>query len=63
MYVCTFLEDGVSEKRVVYTDTNEDKISLMVRKILPVEMKHTSFLFIKTIPFFLLLTAPGLLFD
>nr|CAE05998.4 OSJNBa0016O02.8 [Oryza sativa Japonica Group] len=29
VYVCTFLEDGVSEKRVVYTDTNEDKISLM----------------------------------
>uniref|UniRef100_A0A0E0KRN7 Uncharacterized protein n=1 Tax=Oryza punctata TaxID=4537 RepID=A0A0E0KRN7_ORYPU len=29
VYVCTFLEDGVSEKRVVYTDTNDDKILLM----------------------------------
>lgn len=29
MYVCTFGEDGTSEKRVVYTDNNEDSILLM----------------------------------
>uniref|UniRef100_J3LYQ7 Uncharacterized protein n=2 Tax=Oryza brachyantha TaxID=4533 RepID=J3LYQ7_ORYBR len=29
VYVCTFLEDGISEKRVVYTDTNSDKILLI----------------------------------
>uniref|UniRef100_A0A0D9W609 Uncharacterized protein n=1 Tax=Leersia perrieri TaxID=77586 RepID=A0A0D9W609_9ORYZ len=29
VYVCTFCEDGLSEKRVVYTDTNDDKILLM----------------------------------
>uniref|UniRef100_A0A0D9W610 Uncharacterized protein n=1 Tax=Leersia perrieri TaxID=77586 RepID=A0A0D9W610_9ORYZ len=28
VYVCTFCEDGLSEKRVVYTDTNDDKILL-----------------------------------
>ncbi|KAF0890466.1 hypothetical protein E2562_002835 [Oryza meyeriana var. granulata] len=31
VYVCTFFEDGISEKRVVYTDTNDDKILLMYR--------------------------------
>jgi len=29
VYVCTFGEDDTSEKRVVYSDTDEDKILLM----------------------------------
>ena len=32
VYVCTFGEDDTSEKRVVYSDTDEDKILLMVRE-------------------------------
>ena len=32
MYVSTFGEDETSEKRVVYTDNNEDSILLMVRQ-------------------------------
>ena len=32
MYVCTFGEDETSERRVVYTDNNEDSILLMVRQ-------------------------------
>jgi hypothetical protein len=33
VYVCTFGEDDTSEKRVVYSDTDEDKILLMVREL------------------------------
>ncbi|KAL5216012.1 hypothetical protein ABZP36_007413 [Zizania latifolia] len=29
VYICTFCEDNTLEKRVVYTDTNDDKILLM----------------------------------
>ena len=32
VYVCTFGEDDTSEKRVVYSDTDEDRILLMVRE-------------------------------
>ena len=32
MYVCTFGEDDTSEKRVVYTDNDDDNMLLMVRK-------------------------------
>ena len=33
MYVCTFGEDDTSEKRVVYTENNDDNILLMVRNL------------------------------
>jgi poly(A)-specific ribonuclease len=32
VFVCTFGEDDTSEKKVVYSDTDEDRILLMVRE-------------------------------
>lgn len=34
VFVCTFGEDDTSEKKVVYSDTDEDRILLMVRKFI-----------------------------
>lgn len=34
VFVCTFGEDDTSEKKVVYSDTDEDRILLMVREFI-----------------------------
>jgi hypothetical protein len=50
VFVCTFGEDDTSEKKVVYSDTDEDRMLLMVREFIYLfGMVHVSLNFLSTL--------------